>query len=107
MLRVFCLLLLLVLPQTAWSAPQRIVALAPSVAELLLALDCGERIVGRSGEAGPELLNVSNGKATVTPLSSGSGAAAPTTIVVQSVLDGRVIAESTTKYQGRTARANG
>ena len=64
----------------------------------------GQAIVG---EAGPELLNVSNGKATVTPLSSGSGAAAPTTIVVQSVLDGRVIAESTTKYQGRMARANG
>ena len=64
----------------------------------------GQAIVG---EAGPELLNVSNGKATVTPLSSGSGAAAQTTIVVQSVLDGRVIAESTTKYQGRMARANG
>jgi iron complex transport system substrate-binding protein len=58
MLRVFCLLILLVLPQTAWSAPQRIVTLAPSAAELLLALDCGKLIVGRSGDAGPELSSV-------------------------------------------------
>ena len=58
MLRVFCLLLFLALPQTVWSAPQRIVALAPSAAELLLALDCGKRIVGRSGDAGPELASV-------------------------------------------------
>lgn len=58
MLRVFCLLILLVLPQTAWSAPQRIVALAPSAAELLQALDCGGRIVGRSGDVGPELASV-------------------------------------------------
>ena len=58
MLRVFCLIALLVLPQTAWSAPQRVVALAPSGAEFLLALDCGERIVGRSGDAGPELTSV-------------------------------------------------
>lgn len=65
----------------------------------------GQAIVG---EAGPELLNVSNGKATVTPLSGGSTApATPTTIIVQSVLDGRVIGESVTKYQGRQARANG
>ena len=58
MLRVFCLLLFLALPQTAWAAPQRIVALAPSAAELLLALDCGKRVVGRSGDAGPELESV-------------------------------------------------
>ena len=58
MLRVFFLLLLLSLPQTAWSAPQRIVALAPSAAELLIALDCGGHIVGRSGETGPELASV-------------------------------------------------
>ena len=58
MLRVFCLLLLLVPPQTAWAVPQRIVALAPSAAELLLALDCGKRIVGRSGDAGAELDSV-------------------------------------------------
>ena len=65
----------------------------------------GQAIVG---EAGPELLNVSNGKATVTPLTGGAAApAAPTTIVVQSVLDGRIIGESVTKYQGRMARANG
>lgn len=55
MFRVFCLLVLLALPQDAWAVPQRIVALAPSAAELLLALDCGGRIVGRSGDAGPEL----------------------------------------------------
>lgn len=64
----------------------------------------GQAIVG---EAGPELLNVSNGKTTVTPLTNGAAPAAPTTIVVQSVLDGRVISESVTKYQGRMARANG
>lgn len=64
----------------------------------------GQAIVG---EAGPELLNVSNGKTTVTPLTNGAAASAPTTIVVQSVLDGRVIGESVTKYQGRMARANG
>ena len=64
----------------------------------------GQAIVG---EAGPELLNVSNGKTTVTPLTNGSAASAPTTIVVQSVLDGRIIGESVTKYQGRMARANG
>ena len=64
----------------------------------------GQAIVG---EAGPELLNVSNGKTTVTPLTNGAAPAAPTTIVVQSVLDGRVIGESVTKYQGRMARANG
>lgn len=64
----------------------------------------GQAIVG---EAGPELLNVSNGKTTVTPLTNGAAASAPTTIVVQSVLDGRVISESVTKYQGRMARANG
>ena len=62
----------------------------------------GQAIVG---EAGPELLNVSNGKTTVTPLNNAP--TAPTTIVVQSVLDGRVIGESVTKYQGRMARANG
>lgn len=64
----------------------------------------GQAIVG---EAGPELLNVSNGKTTVTPLTNGAAASAPTTIVVQSVLDGRIIGESVTKYQGRMARANG
>ena len=62
----------------------------------------GQAIVG---EAGPELLNVSNGKTTVTPLNNAP--TAPTTIVVQSVLDGRIIGESVTKYQGRMARANG
>lgn len=64
----------------------------------------GQAIVG---EAGPELLNVSNGKTTVTPLTNNAASTAPTTIVVQSVLDGRIIGETVTKYQGRMARANG
>lgn len=62
----------------------------------------GQAIVG---EAGPELLSVSNGKATVTPLANAPSG--DTTIVVQSVLDGRIIGESVTKYQSRQARANG
>lgn len=62
----------------------------------------GQAIVG---EAGPELLSVSNGKATVTPLANVPSG--DTTIVVQSVLDGRIIGESVTKYQSRQARANG
>lgn len=65
----------------------------------------GQAIVG---EAGPELLSVNNGKAVVQPLTN---AQTPTTepiyITVQSVLDGRVVSESVTKYQNRTARANG
>lgn len=68
-------------------------------------LKSGSAIVG---EAGAEMLTMVNGKAVVQPLSnSPTGTAEPTTIIVQSVLDGRVIAESTTKYQGRMARANG
>jgi phage-related protein len=62
------------------------------------------------GEAGPELLTMAGGKAVVQPLSNGSAAtttAAPITIPVSVELDGRVIAEVTTKYQGRAARANG
>ena len=62
----------------------------------------GQAIVG---EAGPELLSVSSGKAVVQPLTGAS--AAPIYLTVQSVLDGRVIAESTTKYQGRAAKAHG
>jgi len=46
---------MLMLPSAAFSAPQRLVALAPSAAEILVALDCTERMVGRSGDAGPEL----------------------------------------------------
>jgi phage-related minor tail protein len=64
----------------------------------------GQAIVG---EAGPELLNVSNGKTTVTPLTNNAASTDPTTIVVQSILDGRIIGETVTKYQGRMARANG
>ena len=62
------------------------------------------------GEAGPELLSVANGKATVRPLTGSKQTAStdePITIVVQSVLDGRIVGESVTKYQGRMARANG
>ena len=59
------------------------------------------------GEAGPELLSMDKGKAVVQPLTNGSSSAAPIYLTVQSVLDGRVIAESTTKYQERMARAHG
>ena len=60
------------------------------------------------GEAGPELLTMQGSKAVVTPLSNSAPAQqGPVYITVQSVLDGRVIAESTTKYQNRMARANG
>ena len=59
------------------------------------------------GEAGPELLSMDKGKAVVQPLTTGSSAAAPIYLTVQSVLDGRVIAESTTQYQERMARAHG
>ena len=69
-------------------------------------LEQGSAIVG---EAGPELLSVSNGKAVVQPLTNKAATTptAPILITVQSVLDGRVIAESTTKYQERAARAHG
>ena len=59
------------------------------------------------GEAGPEMLTMQGGKAVVTPLGNTQTQQAPVLITVQSVLDGRVIAESTTKYQNRMARANG
>ena len=65
-------------------------------------LSQGSAIVG---EAGPELLTMAGNKAVVQPLAGGSSA--PVYITVQSVLDGRVIAESTTKYQERAARAHG
>lgn len=65
----------------------------------------GQAIVG---EAGPELLSVSNGKAVVQPLTNAqTPTPEPIYITVQSVLDGRVVSESVTKYQNRTARANG
>lgn len=59
------------------------------------------------GEAGPELLTMQGNRAVVTPLTNGATEAAPVTIPVTVELDGRVIAEVTTKYQGRAARANG
>ena len=67
-------------------------------------LSQGSAIVG---EAGPELLTMAGNKAVVQPLSGGAATTAPVYITVQSVLDGRVIAESTTKYQERAARAHG
>ena len=67
-------------------------------------LEKGSAIVG---EAGPELLTMQGSKAVVTPLTNTPAPQAPVYITVQSVLDGRVIAESTTKYQNRMARANG
>ena len=67
-------------------------------------LSQGSAIVG---EVGPELLTMAGNKAVVQPLAGASASAAPVYITVQSVLDGRVIAESTTKYQERAARAHG
>ena len=59
------------------------------------------------GEAGPELLTMNQGKAVVTPLGGGSSGGAPINITVQSVLDGRVIGESTYKYLNNRGRAYG
>jgi hypothetical protein len=76
------------------------------------------------GEAGPELLTLTGGKAVVQPLSGNGpslagvegllggisdklGAGQPVTIVVQSVLDGRVIGETAYDYAMQRARARG
>ena len=59
------------------------------------------------GEAGPELLTMNSGKAVVTPLGGGASGGAPINITVQSVLDGRVIGESTYKYLNQRGRAYG
>lgn len=59
------------------------------------------------GEAGPELLTMNQGKAVVTPLGGNSSGGAPINITVQSVLDGRVIGESTYKYLNQRGRAYG
>ena len=76
------------------------------------------------GEAGPELLTLTGGKAMVQPLSGNGpslagvegllggisdklGAGQPVTIVVQSVLDGRVIGETAYDYTMQRARARG
>ncbi len=76
------------------------------------------------GEAGPELLTLTGGRAVVQPLSGGGpslkgvegllggisdklGAGQPVTIVVQSVLDGRVIGETAYDYTMQRARARG
>ena len=76
------------------------------------------------GEAGPELLTLTGGKAVVQPLGGNGpslagvegllggisdklGAGQPVTIVVQSVLDGRVIGETAYDYSMQRARARG
>ena len=62
------------------------------------------------GEAGPELVTVSNGKAVVQPLTNGGSGATvskPIVITVNSILDGRIIGKNTTVYQERTAKARG
>lgn len=76
------------------------------------------------GEAGPELLTLTSGRAVVQPLSGNGpslkgvegllggisdklGAGQPVTIVVQSVLDGRVIGETAYDYTMQRARARG
>ena len=60
------------------------------------------------GEAGPELLTMNQGKAVVTPLGGGGASGGvPINITVQSVLDGRVIGESTYKYLNNRGRAYG
>lgn len=76
------------------------------------------------GEAGPELLTLTGGRAVVQPLSGNGpslkgvegllggisdklGAGQPITIVVQSVLDGRVIGETAYDYTMQRARARG
>lgn len=84
-------------------------------------LSSGSAVVG---EAGPELLTLTGGKAVVQPLSGNGpslkgvegllggisdklGAGQPVTIVVQSVLDGRVIGETAYDYTMQRARARG
>ena len=84
-------------------------------------LSSGSAVVG---EAGPELLTLTGGRAVVQPLSGGGpslkgvegllggisdklGAGQPVTIVVQSVLDGRVIGETAYDYTMQRARARG
>lgn len=84
-------------------------------------LSSGSAVVG---EAGPELLTLTSGRAVVQPLSGNGpslkgvegllggisdklGAGQPVTIVVQSVLDGRVIGETAYDYTMQRARARG
>lgn len=56
MLRLFAILFFLGVfsSQTVYASP-RTVALTPGAADMLLALDCGGSMVGRSGDCGPEL----------------------------------------------------
>ena len=84
-------------------------------------LSSGSAVVG---EAGPELLTLTGGRAVVQPLSGNGpslkgvegllggisdklGAGQPVTIVVQCVLDGRVIGETAYDYTMQRARARG
>jgi phage-related protein len=75
------------------------------------------------GEAGPELLTVSGGKAVVQPLSANTGriegllgdinsqlaggSGMETPFVVQVNLDGKVVGESAVQYIRRSDRGNG
>lgn len=76
------------------------------------------------GEAGPELLTVSGGKATVTPLTgstgkieallgsingqlSGVGSGGETTIIVPLYLDGQKVGQATAKYLRQEDRSSG
>lgn len=61
------------------------------------------------GERGAELLTMNQGRAVVQPLSNqdGTGTLQPIYITVQSVLDGRVIGESTTSYTSSQNRRFG
>lgn len=61
------------------------------------------------GERGAELLTMNQGRAVVQPLTNqdGTGTLQPIYITVQSVLDGRVIGESTTSYTSSQNRRFG
>lgn len=67
-------------------------------------LSKGSAIVG---EAGPELITMNQGRAVVQPLTSGAAMTRPIEVTVNTILDGRVIAKSTTLYQDRGKRQRG
>lgn len=67
-------------------------------------LSRGSAIVG---ERGAELLTMNNGKAIVQPLSPAMQTAGDMNITVQSVLDGRIIGESTTTFSRNQNRRFG
>lgn len=59
------------------------------------------------GEAGAELLTMDRGRAIVQPLTPALETSAPMNITVQSVLDGRIIGESTTTFSRNQDRRFG